>query len=181
MPLTNFRANRQIQIARSRTIKPMKKLWIALAALVIHIPLGIWWFSDEQVVMRRTKHLMEVISMSVGRGGLRHAKVFSMNGMLAPEVEMETPDIPDANGIFNKQEMESAFSWICQYAKSSSFRVTDFRKVEVDRERAKVYATVEGFMELPTYRPADGKFDVRIDWEKGGDGWRFSKLVWKNF
>ena len=159
----------------------MKKLWIALVALVILIPLGIWWFSAERVVMRQTKHLMEVISMSPGRGGLRQAKVFSMNAMLAPEVEMETPEIPDANGTFDKQEMESAFSWICQYAKSSSFRVTEFRKVEVDGERAKVRATVEGFMELPTYRPADGKFDVTIDWEKGGDGWRFSKLVWKNF
>ena len=159
----------------------MKKLWMALAALVILVPLGIWWFSPEQVLMRRTKHLMEVISMSEGTGGaLRQAKVFSMNAMLAPEVEIETPGIPGANGTFDKQELESAFSWICQNAKSSSFRVTGFRKVGVDGDRAEVRAGVEGFMELPAYRPADGAFDVTIAWVKGSDGWRFEKVVWKS-
>ncbi len=159
----------------------MKKLLIVLAMLVVLIPLGVWWFSPEQVVMRRTKHLMEVVSLSEGTGGpLRQAKVFSMNAMLAPEVVMETPEIPDANGTFDKQEVESAFSWICQNAKSSRFEVTDFKNVEVDGDRAKVRVTVEGYMELPVYRPADGAFDVTIDWVKGGDGWRYEKVVWKS-
>ena len=159
----------------------MKKLLIAIAVLVILIPLGIWWFSPEQVVMRRTKHLMEVASLSEGTGGpLRQAKVFSMNAMLAPEVVMDTPEIADANGTFDKQELESAFSWICQNAKSSYFEVTEFKKVEVDGDRAKVHVTVEGYMELPVYRPADGSFDVAIDWIKGGDGWRYEKVVWKS-
>ena len=159
----------------------MKKLRIALAALVILIPVGIWWFSPEQVLMRRTKHLMEVASITDGTGGaLRKAKVFSMNAMLAPEVVMETPEISDANGTFDKQEVESAFYWICQNAKSSSFRVTEFRKVEMDGDRAKVRVNVEGYMELPAYRPADGAFDVSIDWIKGGDGWRFEKVLWKS-
>lgn len=158
----------------------MKKLWIFLAAVILLVPVGIWWFSPEQVIMRRTNHLMEVISMSEGKGPLRQAKVFSMNAMLAPEVEMVTPDIADANGTFDKAELESAFSWICQNAKSSSFLVKEFRKVEINGDRAKVEVTVEGYMELPVYRPADGKFDVRIDWIKGGDGWRYEKIIWKN-
>lgn len=165
----------------SKPENPMKKLLIILAALVVLIPLGIWWFSPEQVLMRRTKHLMEVVSLSEGTGGaLRQAKVFSMNAMLAPEVVMETPEISDANGVFDKQEVESAFSWICQNAKSSNFKVTGFQKVEVDEDRANVRVTVEGYMELPVYRPADGAFEVSIDWVKGGDGWRFEKVIWKS-
>lgn len=63
----------------------MKKTWIAVFAAALLIPLGIWWFSPEQVIMRRTKHLMEVLSLSEGSGGpLRQAKVFSMNALLAP-------------------------------------------------------------------------------------------------
>lgn len=159
----------------------MKKLWTSLAALAVLIPLGIWWFSPDQVLMRRTKHLMEVVSLSGGTGGaIRQAKVFSMNAMLAPKVTMETPDIPDANGVFDKQEVESAFSWICRNARSSSFKVTDFRKVEIDGDRAKVRVTVEGFLELPVYRPVDGAFDVTIHWIKGGDGWRFERTAWKS-
>ncbi len=159
----------------------MKKLWIALAALVIVIPLGIGWFSPEQVLMRRAKHLMEVISLSEGTGGpLRQAKVFSMNAMLAPEVELVIPAVGEANGTFDKQELESAFSWICRNAKSSDFHVTEYRKIEINGDTAVTVIRVNGYMELPTGRPADGFFDVGIDWKKGGDGWRFDRIVWKN-
>ncbi len=159
----------------------MKRFLVIAVVIAVLVPIGIWWFSPEQVVMRRSNHLMEVVSIRSGTGGaIRQAKVFSMNAMLSPEVEMVTPDIADANGVFDKQEMESAFSWICRNAKSSDFRIEKFDKVSIEGDHATVEATVVGMMELSTYRPADGRFDVTIDWEKGGDGWRFTKIVWKN-
>lgn len=159
----------------------MKKLIILAAAAVILIPLGMWWFSTEQVIKRRTNHLMEVLSMSEGAGGpLRQAKVYSMNAMLAPEVTLTIPDIDDANGSFDKQEMESAFSWICQNAKQSDFRITEFQGIDIDGEIAKVRFIAEGFLELGASRPADGAFDVTIRWKKAGDGWRYDAVTWKN-
>lgn len=159
----------------------MKKLWFILAALLILVPLGAWWFSADQVIKRRTTHLMEVLTIRAGSGGsMRQAKVFSMNGMLAPEVELESPDISDANGSFDNQELESAFSWICQNAKSSEMHVTKFRKIAINGNKAEVIVDVKGYLELPSSRPADGKFLVTIHWVKGEDGWRFEKMVWKN-
>ena len=159
----------------------MKKLIIVVVAAVILIPLGMWWFSPEQVIKRRTEHLMDVLTMSDGSGGpMRQAKVFSMNGMLAPDVTLTIPEIADANGTFEKQEMESAFSWICQNAKKSDFRITEFREIEINGDSAKVRFIAEGFLELPMGRPADGSFDVTIHWKKGGDGWRYDAVTWKN-
>jgi hypothetical protein len=158
----------------------MKKLWIALIAAAVLIPFCMWWFSPEKTVMRRTEHLMEVLSLSKGSGGpLRQAKVFSMNGMLAPEVELVIPEIADANGTFDKAELESAFSWICENAKESRFDVTAFRDVAVDGDTATVTFLAEGFLDLGSVRPADGTFEVTIVWKKGGDGWRYGKVVWK--
>lgn len=158
----------------------MKKLLTVAAVLLVLVPLGIWWFSPEQVIKRRTNHLMEVLTISDGTGGpLRQAKVFSINGMVAPEVEITSPEIADANGTFDKQEIESAFSWICRHAKQSQFRVTEFHEVETDGESARTRVGVEGFLQLPSYRPADGTYEVTIDWIKGGDGWRFEKVLWK--
>ncbi len=158
----------------------MKKLWIALIAAALLIPLGMWWFSPEKVIMRRTQHLMEVLSLSKGSGGpLRQAKVFSMNGMLAPDVELVIPEIADANGTFDKQELESAFSWICENAKESRFDVTSFRDVDVNGDTAIVTFLAEGFLDLGSMRPADGTFEVTIFWKKGGDGWRYDKVIWK--
>ena len=158
----------------------MKKLIILAAAAVILIPIGMWWFSPEQVIKRRTNHLMEVLSMSEGAGGpLRQAKVFSMNAMLAPEVELTIPDIADANGTFEKEELESAFSWICQNAKRSDFRITEIRSLVINGDEAEVRFIAEGFLELAASRPADGSFDVTIRWKKGGDGWRYHAVTWK--
>ena len=160
----------------------MKKLWFVVAALLILIPLGLWWFSTEQVIMRRTHHLMEVLTISAGSGGpIREAKVISMNSMLAPEVELESPDIADANGSFDNQELESAFSWVCQNAKRSRMHVTNFRKIAIDDDGVEVIADVKGYLELASSRPADGNFLVKIHWVKVEDGWRFDKMVWKNF
>lgn len=159
----------------------MKKARIVLiVAAVLLVPLGMWWFSPEQAVMRRTKHLMEVLTLSEGTGvPLRQAKVYSMNALLAPEVELVIPDVPEANGSFDKEEMEAAFSWICRNAKRSRFDVTAFRDVDVVGDTATVRFLAEGYIELSTGRPADGSFEVTIVWKKGGDGWRYDKIVWK--
>jgi len=160
---------------------PVKNARIVLiVAAVLLVPLGMWWFSPEQAVMRRTKHLMEVLTLSEGSGvPLRQAKVYSMNALLAPEVELVVPDVPEANGSFDKEEMEAAFSWICRNAKRSRFDITAFRDVDVVGDTATVRFLAEGYIELSTGRPADGRFEVTIVWKKGGDGWRYDKIVWK--
>lgn len=158
----------------------MKKLAILLVLLAILIPAGMWWFSPEQVLMRRTKHLMDVMTISEGTGRpLRQAKVFSMNALLAPEVSLSSPEIPDANGTFDKQEIESAFSWVCGNAKYSEVRVTDFGEITVEGDRAEVEATIEALLELPGTRRVDGSYALTIAWVKAEDGWRFEKIVAK--
>ena len=159
----------------------MKKFIIIAVALLVLVPLGMWWFAPEQVIKRRTERLMDVLTISESTGRpIRQAKVFAMNGMLAPKVELGIPDIAEANGTFDRQQMESAFSWICQNAKQSDFRITEFQNVDIAENEAEVRFFVEGFLELGAGRPADGEFDVTIRWVEGGDGWRYDKVVWKN-
>jgi hypothetical protein len=42
-----------------------------------------------------------------------------------------------------------------------------------------VKLSLTGLVELPTYRPADGTYDVTFDWQKEEDGWRLSRAVWQ--
>lgn len=158
----------------------MKKLWIILAAIVIVIPLCLWWISPEQVLKRRTKHLMNVISLSSGTTPmLRQTKVFSLNGLLAPELEIASPSIPKAEGSFDNEVVESAFGWICRNAKESEFVIVEFLELNVEGERALARIAVEGMMQLPSYRPVDGTYEVTIHWLDSTDGWRFDKIIWK--
>lgn len=157
----------------------MKKILIIIAAALVLVPLGKWWFSPEQVVVRKTKHLMEVLTIAKDTSvPFRQAKVFSMNSLLQPEVTISSPKIPNASGRFDKQEIESGFSWVCKNAKESDFIVTEVKEVKVNDDEAVVRVFVEGFLELPSYRPADGKFEVTITWKNTEDGWRFEKVIW---
>lgn len=157
----------------------MKKFLALLVLVAFLIPVGTWWFSPEQVVKRKTKHLMAVLSISEDSAGpIRQAKVYSMNGLLAPDVTLDIPGTSEANGTFDKELLESGFSWICENAKSSDFHVLEFRNVRIDGDSATVNVLVEGYMELLMLRPVDGIHDVTVTWEKGGDGWRFTRVDW---
>ena len=52
--------------------------------------------------------------------------VYSLNALLASEVELENPTIEEANGTFERSEMESAFSWLCEQAKQTRFELEKF-------------------------------------------------------
>ena len=158
----------------------MKKLIILAAAAVILIPLGMWWFSPEQIIIRRTKHLMEVLTIAESTGRpFRQAKVFSMNAMLAPEISISISEISDANGTFDKQEVESAFSWICQNAKRSEMSIIDFGDITITDDEAEVEVMVDALFELPAGHSVSGNYVMTTDWLKTGDGWRFEKVVFE--
>jgi hypothetical protein len=137
----------------------MKRLSIAAVILAIFAAFGLWWFSPTQVVKRRTQSLLSILTIDSGSGKItRQMGAYSLNKLLAPRVQLETPTIDEANGTFDRAEMESAFSWLCQQAKQ---------------------LTLNGLVELPTYRPVDGNFFVTFDWKKSDDGWQLTHAKWE--
>lgn len=142
--------------------------------------LGVWWVSDTQVLKRRTKSLLSTLTLESGEGRVtRQLGSYQLNNLLAAEVELDTPTIKEANGTFDRQELESAYSWLCNQAKMSRFEVKSFNGVTVTGDKATVDVTLFGVVELPNYRPADGNYDVIFRWERGEDGWRLAKAAWK--
>lgn len=152
---------------------------LAGVLLLLLIPLSMWWFSEERAVKRRSEHLMNVLTISADTGGIfRQAKVFSIKGVLAEQIEIESLTIARANGSFRKDEIESAFSWICRNAKESEFEITEFREVKIEGNLATVRVTVDGFMEIKSERLADGFSDVILHWQKRDGTWVLTKMVW---
>ncbi|MES2982076.1 MAG: hypothetical protein V4727_07160 [Verrucomicrobiota bacterium] len=158
----------------------MKKIiLLAGASLVIFIPLGMWWFSEERVVKRRSDHLMDVLTISAETGGvMRYAKALSINGVLAPEFEIESTTVKAANGTFPSHQIESAYSWICSNTSESEFEITEFRDVKIEGNRATVIATVEGFIDIKGDRPVDGTSDVTLYFQKTDGSWLLTKVIW---
>lgn len=141
---------------------------------------AIWWFSPVQVVKRRSQTLLRTLTLSPGSGNARRQMgTYSLNALLASEVTLENPTLTEANGTFERQEMESAYSWLCGQAKQMRFELVKFHSVAISGDHATVDLTLEGLVELPTYNPADGKYDATFDWVKEKDGWRLNHARWE--
>jgi hypothetical protein len=89
----------------------MKRIVISGLALALLIALGLWWFSAEQVLKRRTQSLLATLTLDAGTGrASRTLATYSLTKLLAPQVELDTPTIREANGNFDRAEIESGFS-----------------------------------------------------------------------
>jgi hypothetical protein len=159
----------------------MKRFAWPVGVFVVAAAFLFWWFSPVQVVKRRTGRLLETLTLepNTGRSG-RQMGVYSLQAMLAREVEIQASGLEQANGTFDRSEMETAFSWLCEQARQSRFEVAEFHRVKLAGDQADVAATVDALVELPGYRPADGRHQAEFRWRREEDGWRLIRIVWSD-
>ncbi len=147
---------------------------------VLILALGFWWFSPSEVIKRRTLKLLDILTFEPGSGtGARQMGAYSLNAILAPEVELTSKSIAEANGTFERAELESAYSWLSGQAKQSHFNLENINSLKIERDTATILFTLEALVELPSYRPADGRYQVNFRWQKSDDGWRLTRAEWQ--
>ena len=157
----------------------MKRYLIPAVIVALLAGFVVWWLSPVQVVTRRTKSLLSAMTLQEGRGKASSTlSVYSLNPLIAKELILETPTISQANGTFDRSEIESGFSWLANQGKFTKFKIEELRSVTINGDRATVDAKIEGVVVLSEMRPADGLYDVELDWIREDDGWRLSKAKW---
>ena len=158
----------------------MKRFGLAVFILVLLGAFACWWQAPTQVLKRRTRTLLNTLTLEAGSGRSgRQMGVYSLNALLASQVELEAPPALDvANGIFDRSEIESAFSWLCDQAKQSRFELQKFHSVNIDGEQAEVAFALEALVELPHSRPADGRYEVTFRWQRENDAWHLTRASW---
>lgn len=158
----------------------MKRVAPILITLVLALAAALWWFAPQQVVKRRTATLLRTITLESGTGkASRQMGVYSLNALLAREVTLENPAIQEANGTFDREELGSAFSWICEQARQTKFDLLSIQSITVEGNQADISFNLIALAEMPNYRPADGKYEVRFRWiHDDQEGWRLSQAEW---
>ncbi|NJM37151.1 MAG: DUF4440 domain-containing protein [Akkermansiaceae bacterium] len=151
----------------------------AIVAVVILVAFGYWWSSDTQALKRRTQSLLSTLTLESGSGKVtRQMGVYSLEKLLEQQVELITPTVDQANGTFDRGEMKSAYSWLCNQSNQTRFTLKEIESVSVTGETAQVTFTLNGLVELPSYRPVDGNFSVTFDWRKSEAGWQLTRAKW---
>jgi hypothetical protein len=157
----------------------MKRLMIPALVVALLAALAVWWFSPAQQIKRRTNSLLETLTLDAGTGrAARQMGVYSLNALLAAEVELDTPTIDQANGTFDRADLESAYTWLCGQARQMRFDMRRIHSIEVSGDRGTVEFSLEALVELPTYRPADGGYRVTFEWRREEDSWRLARATW---
>jgi len=150
----------------------MKKRLLISIVSIFTVLSAAWWFSPEQVIKRRSISLFEILTIDLSKPpSTRALAVYSLHPYLATEVEVSTPTPEEANGTFAREELESAFSSICQHALQCRFSEPVFEQVSIDGKRASVELNLQANVEFPGLRIADGPFRVKLDWLRGEKDW----------
>lgn len=159
----------------------MKRITPILIIIVIALAAAVWWFSPKQVVKRRTATLLRTLTLESGTGKAgRQMGVYSLNALLAKDVTLENPTIQEANGTFDREELGSAFSWICEQARQTKFELQSIHSITIEGNQADISFSLEALAEMPNYRPADGAYEVVFHWNHDDEeGWRLSRAQWK--
>ena len=156
----------------------MKRIFVIAAAVLVIGGFFIWWLSPAQVLKRQTEKLLSALTLVEGRNkAMGQMGVFSLNSMITKELELESPT-EQANGTFDRETVESGFSYLSSQAEFTKFDVREFQSVLVEGDRATVTALIEGVVALSNFRPVDGLYQVTLNWNREDDGWRLSKAKW---
>lgn len=156
----------------------MKKRLLISTVSIFTVLSAAWWFSPEQVIKRRSISLFEILTIDLSKPPTTRAlAVYSLHPYLATEVEVCTPTPEEANGTFAREELESAFSSICQHALQCRFSEPVFEQVSIDGKRAIVELNLQANVEFPGVRIADGPFRVKLDWLRGKKDWLLERAA----
>jgi hypothetical protein len=158
----------------------MKRPFIIAGLLLGLTGFLFWWFSPTQVLKRRTHNLLETLTLDAGASrSSRQLGVYSLNALLAPEVELSSATISEANGTFERSDIESAYTWLCNNARQSRFEAVRIESVNVAGDAGTVILTLNALVELSNYRPADGDYQVTLRWRQGEDhAWQLAAATW---
>lgn len=155
----------------------MKSKLPLIGLLLAALGFSVWWYSPTQVVKRRTDRLLEVMSFEEGQGRVaRQAGAYALNSLLAAEVELAADFPAEANGMFERERLESAYSWLAGRVVRSRFERIAFEKVEVREPVAEVELRAQVLVQLPDARLLDGRFRIFLLWQNEGDGWRVAHV-----
>lgn len=158
----------------------MNRLIPGLVALLLLCGFLFWWFHPHQALKRRTKGLMNTLTLVEGAGAAsRNLKLSPLSRAIADEVTVTGSGDRRAEGIFQRGSIEAGFAWLTRNARSSHFHIRRFETVSVSGEIGTVIASVDATVILPKDTPLDGLYSMTLTWRSDGSTWRLTAAEWQ--
>jgi len=151
--------------------------WILLALLG---GLAVWWLQPAQVLKRRTRKVLQTLTLAGDETTTnRKMGIYALSGLLASQVQLEPPPaFNDTSGSFDRSEIESAYTWLCDQAKQTHFQLLNIHSVTIHGDQADVAFLIDALVELPNGRLADGPYECAFHWQLENETWHLTRAKW---
>lgn len=157
----------------------MNRLLTGTAVIAVIAGFLVWWFQPSQVLKRRTKSLMETLTLAEGAGAAsRNLKIYPLSRAIGDEVRITGAGDRRAEGVFTRNQIESGFSWLTRSARFTRFQTRRIESVTIQGNQGVVRAIVDTHVELQQQTPLHGQHNVSLTWSHDGDSWRLTSADW---
>lgn len=156
----------------------MKKLLITGILLAAVIGFLSWWYSPKQVVKRRTDSLLRTLTLNQDQSvAAKQMGVYSINALLAPEVEFASGEIEQANGTFARSDVESTYGWLCEHAKEMTFTRKKTESITINGDTGRITFVVDAKVVVMDSEIASGLYRTTFEWVQN-DAWQLRSAKW---
>ena len=150
----------------------MRRMFVMVLVLGVIAAATAWWYAPQRVVERRTEQLITHLNILPDGGvAARQAVVYALDGLLAPQVSLSSPDVADANGEFSSQEIANTFALLAEHSRGTRFEREKIHSVTVHGDLAEVDLTLQAEIRISESTKVDGTFRVHLGWVHDGDRW----------
>lgn len=138
----------------------------------------IWWFSDAEVIKRRTEALAESLTVASTDGkSARLSKTQDFSSLLADSVTC-TVDVEDYKAEFGHDDLQSAHHMMVHNCGSSTAKVSQLQLTMVSDDEASVTASLLLALTEKDGTPHGEACKAVLVWRKDGAGkWRLDSMV----
>ena len=158
----------------------MNRLLTGIGVLAIIAGFLVWWFHPHQVLKRRTKGLMQTLTLVEGAGAAsRNLKIYPLARAIADEVELSGSGDQRAEGVFSRSQIESGFSWLARNARHTRFQIRRIESVTRSGGTGVVRAVIDAEVVLQQDTPLHGPYFMTLTWQNDGNSWRLVAAEWQ--
>lgn len=159
----------------------MRPRFLLILLLILIVPVaigGVWWFSPNQVVKRKTIQLLDIISLAADQGvAPRQLRNMKLEKLLAKQINLEVGSEAEIDGSYSRTDMLSLYAALCNATKTSEFKLARIDALQADTQRAEMQVVIQAKVVLSNKdKPFDGLYPTLIVWQKGEDGWQLTDV-----